>query len=415
MRMEERRHPETRERRGLRRFGGLSFAVQIFLLTCAARVGATVAVSADSQLRDLSVLGMMSVPVEACSLLAAAGFGVVHNYVFETADFPSSAEYIARALAYLDAAGRHGLRVLLGVPRRWLERRQEATIVACVRSLRDHPALFAWYEDEIAQGGDRGAVELLDTVVRREDPAHGLVIEEAKRDDALLDIGRARMFTYYPVTTEARQRGQLSAIDERFPVHQLRCPFWPVLQAYGHDLIEGLETVKFLVPERRELQYTLYSSLIAGARGVFFYPYLHPTIFDKHKQKQSAWPYGRYLPLPTLDSTLWATVQVTAVEAQRLLDQIVTAVPCAEIAYRVRSGGKVEEGCWQVSAGTLLLFANPSSRPASIDVILPTQVRSTRTLREGLPSPARRVTNRTVRVELSGPGGAAILLEKSRR
>jgi len=410
MRMEEPRRPPIGW--GPR----LLFAVHVFmLLTGAARAGGASTIREVSQPHHLPVLGMMSVPADACSLVAASGFSVVHNYGFETGDFPSTAAYITRALIYLDAADCHGLRVLLGVPRLWLEQRREAMVVDCVRGLRQHPALFAWYEDEVAQRGDRGAVELLDSVVRREDPAHGLVIEEAKRDDSLLEVGRARMFTYYAVTTEARQRGRLPTIEDRFPVHQLRRPFWPVLQAYGHEHIAGLEAVKFLVPERRELQYTLYSSLIAGAHGIFFYPYLHPTTFDKVKQKQSAWPYGRYLPLPIVDPTLWATVQITTAEAQRLLERIVTAVPCTPNAYRVRPGGKVEDACWQVADGTLVLFANSSSQPVSLDVILPGDVPATRLLHEGLPSAARQVKKRTVRVELPGPGGVALLLEKARQ
>src|SRR5437867_4184566 len=207
----------------------------------------------DSTWAPSPVLGLYSVPASACSLAAAAGFKIISSYDFSRAALPDSTPFIQAARTYLDAAHHCGLRVMLPLPKNWLAQRLEGPVRTVVRSLHRHPAILAWYEDETAQEGDLGAVQFLNKVVTEEDPAHGLIIEEAIRDPELLHIGRVRMFTFYATTAKARKQGALGSLRQRFPVETLHVPFWPVLQGYGQDLIGGHPSPDLVAPSRLEL------------------------------------------------------------------------------------------------------------------------------------------------------------------
>jgi hypothetical protein len=349
------------------------------------------------------------VPAEACSTLAATGFTVVQNYAFESSHPPDATAFVDSARAYLDTAWRHGLRVLLGVPRNWLQERREDLLRQVIRGLRDHDAILAWYEDERAQSGDLGAVEMLSRIVAAEDPTHGLIIEEMLDSVALRRIGRARMFTYYPVTHEARQRERLKSITQRFPVHTLEVPFWPVLQVFGRDLIAGYPKTDFMAPSWNELQYTLYSSLIAGCRGIFFYTYRLSTRYDEQEKKRGKFPYFDPRPLPEVSPRLWKTALTGTSEARLLLGLLQDGTPTqgVEITHAMDD---LEMRTWKVDGGTLVLIANPRYVSGPIVLRLGSSSGTYQRLHRGQFGPQQPYQDHQLQVVLPGPGGACLLL-----
>jgi hypothetical protein len=202
--------------------------------------------------------------------------------------------------------------------------------------------------------------------VRDEDPVHGLIIEEESDEDALLSIGRARMLTYYPVTRDSRRSARLQSVTERFPVRDLRVPFWPVLQAFGADQVRGPAKTELVMPTLAEMQSALASALVGGASGVFFYPFLHPTTFDDrpagHKNA-----YGDYRPLPEMAPEAWQSVLETARLARHLLQSLAGADP-SEALRIARAPRGVEVGRWDIAGGTLVVVSNLSQRPADVEL-----------------------------------------------
>ncbi len=342
-------------------------------------------------------------------MLAAAGFTVVHTYDLQARSYPDAETYCVVARAYLDTALRHNLQVLAGIPRAWLIDEREDAVRAAIRTLRNHPALLAWYEEEIAQEGALEAVQFLDKIVQEEDPLHGLVIEEALRDHRLLKIGVARMFTYYPATAKARERRRLQPLPQRFPVWQLDRPFWPSLQAFGQDLIAGFETPNLLLPTRRELQYSLYSAVVSGAQGFFFYPYLHPTRFDQNLQRAGRWPYTDYRNLPEAAPDVWRSVCATATEALVLLDLISKGTPSKTLAAGLFPE-PIEVREWTTTEGLLLVLANPLYDPVSLRIPAPEAMLNFGMLHNERFSVSNRPADGVLRLELPGPGGIALLL-----
>lgn len=356
------------------------------------------------------VLGFYSVPAHACSALAAAGFTVAQNYRFESRRALDADAFANDARAYLDEAQRHGLRVLLGVPRNWLAERRENVLRQAIRLLRDHRAILAWYEDERAQEGDLGAVEFLNRVVTAEDPEHGLIIEEGRDLDGLRDIGRIRMFTYYPVTHEARRDGRLRTIGQRFPTHNLRVPFWPVLQAFGRDLIRGYPKQDFEAPTRHEMEYTMASALIAGAQGFFFYTYNLSTRYDPERAARGQYAYSEQRPLSEVSERLWQSALSVGGQARLLLGLLRGGEPSDDV-QTIESGlGEVEVGSWWIDDGLLVIVANVTYRAGPVTLRIPSRFVNVRRLHGLEFGPRQSVRDASLQVSVSGPGAAIVLL-----
>jgi hypothetical protein len=353
------------------------------------------------------VLGLYAVPADACSLVAALGFTVIQSYDFES-DAPADAEaWLRRARPYLEAASRAKLQVLLGVPRNWLRGQMDGPVRTAVRALREHPALLAWYEDEIAESGNLDAVRFYTGIIAAEDPVHGVVLEEGNDLPALRPWGRVRMFTYYPVTAQARDAGHLKTLPERFPVANLTQPFWPALQAYGRDLVRGYPKRDLVAPLGKELQFTLCSALQSGAQGLFFYTYTHSTVYDAARLARKQWPYVEPQPLSAVSPSLWAAVLHAASDARILLPLLATAT--ASTAVRWQADPAMQIAQWSTAGGTLVIVANPNYRPGTVRLSSATGRSMAERLDSGtwqpLPTDGAWIT-----VPIAGPGGECILV-----
>jgi hypothetical protein len=354
------------------------------------------------------VVGLFSVPAEACSLAAASGFNVIQSYSFQNDAPPDTTAFVIRARAYLDAAARCHLGVLLGVPGNWIDKEHETHVRAVMRALRGHPALRAWYEEEFAERGRWDVVTLFDQCVREEDPAHGLVIEDWPQDPRLLGIGHTRMFTYYPVTDKARSARLLKTLPEHFHLEGLRVPFWPALQAFGRDFITGPTTTDLRIPTPDELRFSLISALAAGARGVFFYPYLFPTRYIESKAAPGHFSYGVYRPLPDVSPPFWSTVVASGVLARQLL----SLLQGAGVAPDLHIDGlpeKVQVKTWRTKSGFIVLMANPAYDACDITLRAPNGRWRGAIL--GTGTDAQVLAGNAMQAHLPGPGGLALSLE----
>jgi hypothetical protein len=387
----------------------VSVSLLMLLLVGCARKGQVGAGHADAEpVFPERVVGYYAVPMSAFSRVAAAGFNVVHTYRFESHWEPDAAPFVAAAREYLDEAQRHDLQVMLGIPRNWLRRQHDDVVRAAIRQLRNHTAILAWYEDELGQEGDVEAVELLSRVVRQEDPDRGLVIEEGKDLAALRSIGKARMFTYYPVDHKSRRRGRLRTIRERFPVDGLQVPFIPALQTFGRDRISGYEKRDLEAPTWPELQFTLYSSLMAGADGIFLYTYLHSTRYDVELKKKDQWPYVEAQELPVVAPDMWESAQQCVAEARILFDLLAEATPMAGLRLEGDSAG-CDVAAWNTPRGTLVLLSNATYTARSLQLRGLAAPQAIKRLHHDRWGPTESVDGSELRVVLPGPGGVCLL------
>jgi hypothetical protein len=253
-------------------------------------------------------------------------------------------------------------------------------------------------------------VQFFDKCVQAEDAIHGLVIEEAPHDPRLLTIGRARMFTYYPITDGSRRLRRLRTLSEHFGVAGLHVPFWPVLQAFGRDLVTGPVKYDLRVPTRDELQFTLCSALADGAQGIFFYPYVHPTIYDAAKAANGKFAYGSYRPLPEIAPQLWSAVLECGALANQVLGLVRDGTRKHDLLVPDLPGD-MTLAQWETSRGTLVLLANTSYDRRSVMLHAPRVPLRVQFLQDSTNRAPRMVVDGSVRVDVPGPGGVALILE----
>jgi len=375
------------------------------IVAALALASASLAPPAGAQSPDI-ILGLYSVPVEGCSLVAAAGFTVVHSYEFETSNLDVD-EFVRRARDYLDTAERWQLRVLLGLPRAWARAGRDGDLRHAIGALRSHSALLAWYEEEMVPAGDLDVVIRMNRIVVEEDPQHGFVIEESRDRTALLDVGRERMFTWYPVTPSARRKQRLLRLEDRFPVARLEgLGFWPALQAFGRDSIPGYTKRDWLAPTFDELHYCTYAALLAGATGLFYYSYSQPTRYEPERAARKAWPWTTYRPLPEIAPSLWQSTLVCAREARVLLPALAAGT---RRNWQPKLPAGVQSGAWETPQGMLVLVTNERYVPVTVE--MPVDASRSRELDSTGFGAARDLEAGVLRVPLSGPGARAFLLE----
>src|SRR5205807_1003250 len=116
---------------------------------------------------------------------------------------------------------------------------------------------------------------------------------------------------------------------------------------YGQDQVQGYETPDLLLPTRPELDYTLCSAVVAGAGGVFFYPYRHPTRYEKARIEKKLWPYTDYEPLPKLAPTLWGAIQGCVSQARAILQRVHDGTLTRDVEP-VHGPGHLELGQWRL-------------------------------------------------------------------
>jgi hypothetical protein len=175
---------------------------------------------------------------------------------------------------YLDAANAVGLKVVLEPFRESIEQREFAAITEFVNEFKDHPAVAAWYSyDEPAFNNiSVGLLEDVYQLIKAEDSVHPVILDfSIRRADKL--TGYANSFDIYQVnqyplqktsnTLQAFKRVRQDIVNVANLINNV--PFWFVVQSF--------ENKKWRLPNVTEQKYQLYSGLLNGANGIFFYSY----------------------------------------------------------------------------------------------------------------------------------------------
>jgi hypothetical protein len=200
----------------------------------------------------------------------------------------------------------------------------------------------------------------------------------------------------------------VQTLRQRFPVANLRTPFWPALQAYGRDLVQGYPKRDLVAPTRNEMEFTLASALVGGARGVFVYTYLHSTRYDAQRLARKQWPYVDVRPLSEVSPSVWASALRCAAQARVLLTMLDASTPDASVAITAPKG--VESAARCVQGGTLVILANPEYKRQVATVALPADRPRVRRLEGAEWVAMAPAAAGELKVELAAPGSAFLLL-----
>jgi hypothetical protein len=158
--------------------------------------------------------------------------------------------------------------------------------------------------------------------VADEDPYHpiGVCINQPEVTDDYADCYDVVMPDPYPLLKALRP---MTYVSDRMDVSREalgdRKPVWVVPQAFGWDVIQGIdEPERYRTPTPEQERCMTYLALAHGARGVMYYCYHVYTRYDAEKKKAGGWPYmlGGYLP--DQQPKLWAALAQLGAEMKRL-------------------------------------------------------------------------------------------------
>jgi hypothetical protein len=189
--------------------------------------------------------------------------------------------------AYLDAAKKTGIKVLLEIYRPLVESENISGVKDFIRTYKNHPSVYGWYlydEPEVKQPSPLSP-DLLTKVyqaIKAEDKSKPVALvfgdnslDKIKPYTNAMDI---LMWDRYPCEEGVSEFQWVSsyqkALNRVSSIADIKNKkFWNVLQAYSG------QGFKKRLPTKAEFRYMFYASILAGADGLLFwmYPWSTPS------------------------------------------------------------------------------------------------------------------------------------------
>ncbi len=324
--------------------------------------------------------------------IAAAGFNLIQSYQFEgdiEGDNAGSANTNEDARAYLDAAHKSGLKVLMGIPQECVWEKTPACIKKRVSALKDHPALFGWqlYDEPDAPGYDLHGKEQVPPLppenliaaykaIKELDPTHPVSIASfLEIDEKYPYLNGFDIFLgdYMNIPVESPTANIAPYVPSAARVlTPLGKSVMPTVQVYnlakdalitsGGANESGQQIIaEGRYPTREEIRFMAYYAILRGAKGIFFNCYR----FD----------YGEEVPgddiSPKANPKQWQAVSSVASELKSMIPILLAPAREPEKAdVAIAGGAMVEMMVKQHQEKTYLFAVNPSPDPVYIQFVL---------------------------------------------
>jgi len=219
--------------------------------------------------------------------LGKAGFTATHNYSITTGEAGAPINPNEMQLKQLlDRSWANGMRMMVELPRKAIEKAQWQQVRRRIETFRHHPGLLCWgSEERVARGlSPLDHIATLGRLVHELDPDHVLVLGDTKdviqkfqkdrRDffpDACMDVG---IWWWYPIPLKGPDGNGLEEPNRPAGILQppswltttlSKKPLWIAIQSYQHPRLHA----RFPTPA--EYRCMAYLSIINGVKGLWFY------------------------------------------------------------------------------------------------------------------------------------------------
>jgi len=299
--------------------------------------------------------------------MGKAGFTATHSYAITTGEANTQVNPTdARLKELLDRSWANGMRMMVELPRKAIEKAQWAQVRHRIETFRKHPGLLCWgSEERVARGvAPLKNVRALYELVRDLDPDHPLVLGDTRdvikklqvdrRDffpDDCMDIG---IWWWYPIPLHTpdgnglegnEKNGDLLQPPSWLTMTHSKKPLWIAIQSYE----KPRKDARFPTPE--EYRCMAYLSIINGVKGLWFYTGSGQKDWQGkpagllNKTKEAHWDYVQKL-----------------VRELRELEPVIVTKPAAEKITMIPSESPVEFATRELNGAMYLLAANKSGR-----------------------------------------------------
>lgn len=303
--------------------------------------------------------------------MSGAGFSATHSYSVvtgEATEAPNPTDTQLKEL--LDRTWANGMRMVVEVPRKAVEKAQWAQIRRRIETFRNHPGLLCWSSEERVARGEAplANVAALYRLVHELDPGHPLVLgdtrtvigklQKDRRDffpDDAMDIG---VWWWYPIPLHTPDGNGLDADPLTAGLLQppswltttlSRKPLWIAIQSYQRPQRDA----RF--PNPAEYRCMAYLSIINGVKGLWFYT----------GSGQRDWQGKASGILNKPGEGNWAYVQ-KLVRELRDLEPVITAPAADEKLVLSPADVPVEFALRKYESALYLLAANKSDRAQTV-------------------------------------------------
>jgi hypothetical protein len=311
------------------------------------------------------------------------------TFQFEN-DLDGDANSIDDARAYLDAAHKSGLKVLMGIPQECVRKKNLTRVQERVSALKDHRALFGWYlygepdapaydpltKKEALPVSPRNLIDVYKTV-KQLDPIRPVSIDsflEIDRTYPYVDGFDIFMSEYLAIPaepptaavvpyTEAAVRvlaPRGKSVMTQVQVYNLATDKWIVRE--GDDSEQARDILsQNRYPTREEIRFMVYYAIFKGAKGIFFNCYRYD--------------YGEENPGDDIsrkaNPSQWKAVSSVSAELKAMIPILLgpTQEP-NEAGVAIAGGAMVEMMIKQYKGKTYLFTVNPSPDPVYIQFVL---------------------------------------------
>ncbi len=205
---------------------------------------------------------------------------------------PMQSDVKARTVSAFDMAQKHGLYLIYSIKYQIKEKNSiksygganglHNATAAIVNSVKNHPALLAWYVSDENPLSELGAIQQLRELIAENDPVHpAITLTNASTNfKAFAATGDILAGDVYPIGAtkdncgEAQSDGGLAdyvdaALDTALPV-------WNTIQIFSWG--DFYKAVPLRYPTVKEMRSMILTTAIRGAHGYMFYAY-HPVMY----------------------------------------------------------------------------------------------------------------------------------------
>jgi hypothetical protein len=303
--------------------------------------------------------------------MGKAGFTGTHNYGITTGDALDAINpNEAQLKDLLDRSSANGMRMMVELPRKAIEKAQWQQVRRRIETFRRHPGLLCWGSEERVARGEAPLTNIaaLYRMVRELDPAHPLVLGDTREIIQKLQVDRRDFFPdtcmdagiwwWYPIPLKDADGNGLDGRERSSGLLQppawltttsSRKPLWIAIQSYQHPRKDA----RFPTPA--EYRCLAYLSVINGVKGLWFYT-------GSGQRDYQGKPAGL---LNRPEEGHWDYVQKLVGEL-REFSPVIMAPACAVSLTLLPAGAPVEFTTREREGKRYLIAANKSDRQQSV-------------------------------------------------
>ena len=303
--------------------------------------------------------------------LGKAGFTATHNYGITTGDPADSINPNESQLKrLLDQSWANGMRMMVELPRKAIEKAKWDQVRRRVLTFRYHPGLLCWGSEERVARGEAplSHVAELYRLVHELDPNHPFVLGDTKDVIQKLQVDRRDFFPdpcmdagiwwWYPIPLKDPDGNGLEGTDKPTGLLQppswltttlSKKPLWIAIQSYQHPRLDA----RFPTPA--EYRCMAFLSIINGVKALWFYT-------GSGQRDYYGKPAGL---LNKPEEAHWDYVQKFVGELRELSPVLTAPVPAARLTLSP-ANAPVEFTLRELNDKLYLIAANKSDHPQSV-------------------------------------------------